>query len=178
MLSCSTISPSSAQGRAGMSPRYAPDSSVCVWYWSSARISAEAQDRILAAEDAEISLAAQAAFEKRSPRFRVGAKMFRVSATASGERIEFKRSPQHEPLEAEAALLLVGIGANVEYSALEAVVAKLDRGHVATEARGATKVAGLYAIGDLAGAPWLAHKVSNEALRCVEHVARGRSEWA
>jgi len=48
---------------------------------------------------------------------------------------------------------------------------KLDRGHVVNDKHGATNVAGLYAIGDVAGAPWLAHKASHEAVHCVEHIA-------
>ena len=54
---------------------------------------------------------------------------------------------------------------------LEALGVKLDRGHVVTDKHGRTNVAGLYAIGDVAGAPWLAHKASHEGIHCIEHLA-------
>ena len=54
---------------------------------------------------------------------------------------------------------------------LEALGLKLDRGHVVIDAHGATNVPGLYAIGDVAGPPWLAHKAMHEGVHCVEHIA-------
>jgi dihydrolipoamide dehydrogenase len=53
---------------------------------------------------------------------------------------------------------------------------KVDRGHVTVDAHGATNVAGLYAIGDVAGPPWLAHKASHEGIHCVEHIAGLKSD--
>ncbi|MGA2953236.1 MAG: FAD-dependent oxidoreductase, partial [Caulobacteraceae bacterium] len=65
----------------------------------------------------------------------------------------------------------VGIDGNVEDLGLEALGVKIDRGHVVTDPYGATNVSGLYAIGDVAGPPWLAHKASHEGVHCVEHIA-------
>jgi dihydrolipoamide dehydrogenase len=131
----------------------------------------ESVERILPVEDAEVSAAAQKAFEKRGLRFRVAARVERVAAAASGVQVSLQAGGKAEVLEAEAVLIAVGIEGNVENLGLEALGVKLDRGHVATGAHGATNVAGLFAIGDVAGAPWLAHKASHEAVHCVEHLA-------
>lgn len=65
----------------------------------------------------------------------------------------------------------VGIVGNVENLGLEGTKIKVDRTHVVTDAFCRTGEPGVYAIGDLAGAPWLAHKASHEAVMCVEAIA-------
>ena len=131
----------------------------------------EALPRILPVEDAEVSAAAQKAFEKRGIKFRIGAKVTRLAKTSGGVALELEADGKSERLEAERAIVAVGIAANVEDLGLEALGVKLDRGHVAVDAHSATNVAGLYAIGDVAGAPWLAHKAMHEGVHCVEHIA-------
>jgi dihydrolipoamide dehydrogenase len=131
----------------------------------------EALPRILPVEDEEISKAAHRAFEKRGISFRVGAKVTRLTKTDAGVALELDAEGKVERLEAERAIVAVGIAANVEDMGLEALGLKLDRGHVAIDAHGATNVAGLYAIGDVAGAPWLAHKAMHEGVHCVEAIA-------
>ena len=131
----------------------------------------EALPRILPVEDEEVSAAAQKAFEKRKIAFRVGAKVTRLTKTGAGVALELEAGGKTERLEAERAIVAVGIAANVENLGLEALGVKLDRGHVAADAHGATNVPGLYAIGDVAGAPWLAHKAMHEGVRCIEHIA-------
>jgi dihydrolipoamide dehydrogenase len=74
-------------------------------------------------------------------------------------------------LEAEKVIVALGIDANVEGMGLDGLGLRIDRGHVVTGAHGATNVAGLYAIGDVAGPPWLAHKASHEGIACVEAIA-------
>ncbi|MDO9247023.1 MAG: FAD-dependent oxidoreductase, partial [Phenylobacterium sp.] len=74
-------------------------------------------------------------------------------------------------LEAEVAIVAVGIVGNVEDMGLESLGVKIDRTHVVTDSHGATGVPGLYAIGDVAGPPWLAHKASHEGVHCIEHIA-------
>jgi dihydrolipoamide dehydrogenase len=128
----------------------------------------EALPRILPVEDEEISAAAQKAFERRGISFRVGAKVTRLAKTKAGVALTLEGA---EPLEADRAIVAVGIDANVEDMGLEALGLKIDRGHVVTDANGATNVAGLYAIGDVAGPPWLAHKAMHEGVRCVEAIA-------
>ena len=131
----------------------------------------EALPRILPVEDEEISAAAQKAFEKRKIGFRVGATVTKLAKTGAGVALELEAGGKTERLEAERAIVAVGIAANVENLGLEALGVKLDRGHVAVDAEGATNVPGLYAIGDVAGAPWLAHKAMHEGVHCVEHIA-------
>jgi dihydrolipoamide dehydrogenase len=131
----------------------------------------EALDRIVPVEDAEVSTAAQKAFERRGLKFRVGAKVTRLSKTKSGVSVELEAGGKAETLEAEVAIVAVGIVANTENLGLEALGVKLDRGHVVIDGHCSTSVPGLYAIGDVAGAPWLAHKASHEGVHCVEHIA-------
>jgi dihydrolipoamide dehydrogenase len=131
----------------------------------------EALDRILPVEDEEVSTAARKAFEKRGLKFYVAAKVSKLAKTKSGVAITFEAGGKAETLEAERAIVAVGITGNVEDLGLEALGVKVDRGHVAIDADCATNVAGLYAIGDVAGPPWLAHKASHEGVLCVEKIA-------
>jgi dihydrolipoamide dehydrogenase len=131
----------------------------------------EALDRILPAEDEEVSAAAQKAFEKRGLKFHVGAKVSKLSKTKAGVAIAFEVSGKVQTLEADNAIVAVGIAGNVEDLGLEALGVKVDRGHVVIDGACATNVAGLYAIGDVVGPPWLAHKASHEGVHCVEHIA-------
>jgi len=131
----------------------------------------EALDRILPVEDEEISKAALKAFERRGLKFRVGAKVVKLSRSDTGVELVLESGAKSEVLRAEAAIVAVGIDGNVENLGLEALGVKLDRGHVATDAHALTNVPGLYAIGDVAGPPWLAHKASHEAIHCVEGIA-------
>jgi dihydrolipoamide dehydrogenase len=131
----------------------------------------EALPRILPVEDEEVSATAQKAFEKRGIAFRIGAKVTKLAKTKAGVALTLEAAGKSETLEAEKAIVAVGIAANVEDIGLEALGLKLDRGHVAVDACGATNVKGLYAIGDVAGGPWLAHKAMHEGVHCVEHIA-------
>ena len=131
----------------------------------------EALDRILPVEDEEVSAAARKAFEKRGLKFRVAAKVTQLSKTKDGVAISLEAGGKSETLEAERAIVAVGIAGNVEGLGLEALGVKIDRSHVVIDEHCGTGVAGLYAIGDLAGPPWLAHKASHEGVHCVEHIA-------
>jgi dihydrolipoamide dehydrogenase len=131
----------------------------------------EAMDRILPVEDAEVSAAAQKAFQKRGLKFRVGAKVTKLARTETGVALTLEAGGKPETLTAERAIVAVGIEANIEGLGLEALGVRIDRGHVVTDGHGGTGVAGLYAIGDIAGPPWLAHKASHEGIHCVEHIA-------
>jgi dihydrolipoamide dehydrogenase len=127
--------------------------------------------RILPIEDEEVSKAAQKAFEKRGLKFRVGANVKKLSKSKAGVSIALEAGGKAETLEAEVAIVAVGIVGNVEELGLEALGVKIDRTHVVTDDHGGTGVPGLYAIGDIAGPPWLAHKASHEGVHCVEHIA-------
>lgn len=135
----------------------------------------EAVDRIMPVEDEEISKAAQKAFEKRGIKFRTGAKVTKVSKTASGVKVDVEVGGKPESLEAEVCISAVGITANTDGIGLEALGVELDRGHIKTDSHCLTNVKGLYAIGDCAGAPWLAHKASHEGIHAAEHIAGFKS---
>ena len=131
----------------------------------------EALPRILPVEDEEVSKAAHKAFEKRGLKFRVGASVRKLSKSKTGISIELETGGKAETLQAEVAIVAVGIVGNVEDMGLEALGVKIEKTHVVTDAHGATGVAGLYAIGDVAGPPGLAHTASHEGVHCVEHIA-------
>jgi dihydrolipoamide dehydrogenase len=131
----------------------------------------EALPRILPLEDEEVSKAAHKAFEKRGMKFRVGASVKKLTKSKTGVAVELEAGGKSETLAADVAIVAVGIVGNVEDMGLEALGVKIDRTHVVTDAHGGTGVAGLYAIGDVAGPPWLAHKASHEGVHCIEHIA-------
>lgn len=131
----------------------------------------EALDRILPVEDEEVSRAAHKAFEKRGLKFRVAAKVTKLSKSKTGVSVALEAGGKAEALTADVAIVAVGITGNVENLGLEALGVTVDRGHVVTDSHSRTNVAGLYAIGDIAGPPWLAHKASHEGVHCVEHIA-------
>jgi len=131
----------------------------------------EALPRILPVEDEEISAAALKAFQKRGIAFRVGAKVVKLARSRAAVVLELEAAGARESLQADVAIVAVGIDGNVEDLGLEDLGVNIDRGHVVIDPHGATNVAGLYAIGDVAGPPWLAHKASHEGLHCVEHIA-------
>jgi dihydrolipoamide dehydrogenase len=131
----------------------------------------EALPRILPVEDEEVSKAAQKAFEKRGLKFRVPANVKKLTRTKTGVAVEIEAGGKTETLEADVAIVAVGIVGNVEDMGLEALGVKIERTHIVTDGHGATGVPGLYAIGDVAGPPWLAHKASHEGVHCVEHIA-------
>ena len=131
----------------------------------------EALERILPVEDDEVSTAAQKAFERRGLKFKTAAKVTKLAKTAKGVAIDLELAGKAERLEADVAIVAIGITGNIEDLGLEALGVKTDRGHVVTGPHSATNIAGLYAIGDVAGPPWLAHKASHEGVHCVEHLA-------
>lgn len=131
----------------------------------------EALPRILPVEDEEVSKAAHKAFEKRGLKFRVGAAVKKLTKSKTGVSIELEAGGKAETLQADVAIVAVGIVGNVEDLGLEALGVKIEKTHIVTDSHGATGVPGLYAIGDVAGPPWLAHKASHEGVHCIEHIA-------
>ena len=131
----------------------------------------EALPRILPVEDEEVSKAAHKAFEKRGLKFRVGASVKKLTKTKTSVSVEIEAGGKLETLSADVAIVAVGIVGNVEDLGLEALGAKIERTHIVTGPYGETGVPGLYAIGDVAGPPWLAHKASHEGVHCIEHIA-------
>ncbi len=132
----------------------------------------EVLDRVLPVEDAEISAFAHKAFEKQGMTILTKAtvkalKKTKSSVTATVELAGGKT----EAVSAERVIMAVGITGNVENIGLEGTKVKVDRGHVVVNEWLETGEPGVYAIGDLVGPPWLAHKASHEGVLCVEKIA-------
>jgi dihydrolipoamide dehydrogenase len=131
----------------------------------------ELLDRILPVEDEEISAFARKRFEKEGIAFRTSTAATALKATAQGVEARVESAGKAETLAASHAILAVGIVGNTEDMGLEALGVTLEKGHIQTDGYGRTGVPGLYAIGDVAGGPWLAHKASHEGVVCVESIA-------
>ena len=131
----------------------------------------ETLDRILPVEDEEISAMARKQFEKQRLKFRTGAQVKSLRKGKDSVTAEVVTGDKSETIEADRVILAIGIVGNVEGLGLEELGVKVDRTHVEVDGFGRTNVAGLYAIGDLTGPPWLAHKASHEGVICVEGIA-------
>ena len=131
----------------------------------------EVMDRILPVEDEEISVLAHKAFEKQGMKILTGAKVTKLDKSASGVKVHVETSKGKQEIAVEVVISAVGIVANTENLGLEKTKIKLDRGHIVTNEWLATDEPGVYAIGDVTGAPWLAHKASHEGVICIEKIA-------
>ncbi|MCH2171115.1 dihydrolipoyl dehydrogenase [Myxococcota bacterium] len=128
--------------------------------------------RILPAEDEEISALALKSFRRRGIEFHLGATLTRLERRGEG-LVAGLELADGEILEAdyERAILAVGIQGNVEGIGLEGTGVVVSGGHIEVDQWLETGEPGVYAIGDVAGPPWLAHKASHEGTLCVEHLA-------
>lgn len=131
----------------------------------------EMMDHILPVEDEEISKMAQKAFEKQGMKIMTGAKVNKLSKGKDGVKVTIETGKNKEEMKVDAVISAVGIVANTENIGLEKTKVKLDRGHIVTNEWMETDEKGIYAIGDVTGAPWLAHKASHEGIICVEKIA-------
>lgn len=131
----------------------------------------EMVDRILPAEDVEISNFAKTAFSKQGMTIMTSSVVEKVEKQKSLYSVTIKSGESSTSIEAEVVLVAVGIVPNTDNIGLESTKIKLDRGHIVTNAYGQTHEPGIYAIGDVAGAPWLAHKASHEGVLAVEHMS-------
>ncbi|BBK31944.1 dihydrolipoamide dehydrogenase [Stella humosa] len=131
----------------------------------------EMVDRILPVEDEEISAFARKAFEKQGMKIVTGAQVKGLKKAADSVTATIEAGGKTQQVTAERVILAVGIVGNVEKLGLEGTKVVVDRTHVVIDQWCATGEKGVYAIGDLAGAPWLAHKAMHEAVLCVERIA-------
>lgn len=127
----------------------------------------EVMDQILPAEDAEIADIAKSAFEAHGIEVLTGTAVDEVevakkslTATVGGESLNF-----------DAVILSVGVSGNTEAMGLESLGVEIDRGFISVDEYQQTSVDGIYAIGDVAGVPCLAHKASHEGVIAVEAIA-------
>ncbi len=132
----------------------------------------EALPRILPAEDAEISELARKAFARQGIVIHTGTRVERLSKGADSVTATLaKADGGSAEIVAERVILAIGITGNVEGLGLEALGVKIDKGHIVVDEWCRTGVPSLYAIGDVVGPPWLAHKASHEGVLCVEKIA-------
>ena len=132
----------------------------------------ELMPQIMPVEDAEISKFAQKRLEKEGLKFILEAKVTKVDKAANSitAHVE-KKDGSVEKIVADRMISAVGVQCNSENLGLEALGVKLERGAIAIDPYCRTSVPGVYAIGDVAGPPMLAHKAEHEAVICVEKIA-------
>ena len=130
----------------------------------------EVLDRILPVEDEEISSFARKSFEKQGIKIHTGAVV--EGLQVNGEQVTATiKGDEKTQISVDNVILAVGIVGNVEDIGLDNTAVEVDRTHVVVDEWLRTGEPGLYAIGDLVGPPWLAHKASHEGVICVEHIA-------
>jgi dihydrolipoamide dehydrogenase len=132
---------------------------------------AEMVDRILPAEDEEISAMARKSFEKQGMKIYTGAKVGEFKKGANDVTTTIEANGKSETITVDRVILAVGIVGNVEHIGLENTKVKTEKSHILVNEWLETDEPGVYAIGDVVGAPWLAHKASHEGVICVEHIA-------
>ncbi|KQQ72758.1 MULTISPECIES: dihydrolipoyl dehydrogenase [Rhizobium/Agrobacterium group] len=132
----------------------------------------EIMSQVMPVEDAEISAFAKKQFDKQGIKIHLEAKVSKVEKGANSitATIE-KKDGTSEKITADRMISAVGVQANIENIGLEAVGVKTDRGFIVIDGYGKTNVEGIYAIGDVAGGPLLAHKAEHEAVVCIEKIA-------
>ncbi len=131
----------------------------------------EVLDRILPVEDEEIGAFARKAFEAQGIRILTGAKLGTVQKDADSVSVEVNVAGKTETITVDRVISAIGIIGNTEGLGLENTAVKVEKTHVLIDEFCRTGEPGVYAIGDLAGAPWLAHKASHEGVVCVEKIA-------
>ncbi|PTE11802.1 dihydrolipoyl dehydrogenase [Mesorhizobium helmanticense] len=127
---------------------------------------------VMPVEDAEVSKFAQKQFEKQGMKIILEAKVTKVEKSANSitAHVEMKDG-KVEKITADRMISAVGVQGNIENLGLEALGVKIERGCIVVDGYGKTNVPGIYAIGDVAGPPMLAHKAEHEGVVCVEKIA-------
>ena len=132
---------------------------------------AEVLDRVLPVEDEEISGLARKAFEAQGMKIHTGATVKDLKPGTNNVTATIEAGGKSEPITVGRVILAVGIVGNVENIGLEGTKVKVEKTHVAINEWCETGEPGVYAIGDLVGPPWLAHKAMHEGVVCVEKIA-------
>ncbi len=133
----------------------------------------EVMDRVLPVEDAEISAFAKKAFVKQGMKILEKSTVKKLDRAPGKITAHIEADGKTQTMEFDTVISAVGIVGNVEDLGLEALGVKIDRTHVITDEYCRTGIPGLFAIGDIAGAPWLAHKASHEGVMVAELIAGG-----
>ena len=132
----------------------------------------EMMDRIVPVEDSEISGMLEKSLTKQGMKIIKNAKVSKLDKGVNEVTAHIEgKDGKVEKLNFDRVISAVGIVANTENMGLENTKVKLDRGHIVTDGYLKTDEPGVYAIGDVTGAPWLAHKASHEGIICIEKIA-------
>ena len=132
----------------------------------------EVLDRVLPVEDEEVSAFAQKAFQKQGMRIKTSTTVEKLQKGADNVTATLRaKDGKTETLTVDRVILAVGIVGNVENNGYEQAGIKIDKTHVVVDKWGATGVPGIWAIGDLVGPPWLAHKGMHEGVIVAERIA-------
>ena len=131
----------------------------------------EVLDRVLPVEDEEISAFARKAFERQGMKIFTNATVRGAKKGADSVTVSVEAGGKSQDITVDRVISAVGIVGNTENIGIEGTGVKVDRTHVVIDQWCRTGEPGVYAIGDLAGPPWLAHKASHEGVVCVEKIA-------
>ena len=137
----------------------------------------EMAENILPVEDEEISKLARKSFEKQGIKIHTSAGLKGIKKGKNEIIASVEIAGKIEEIKAEKVIMAVGIVPNTENLGLEKTKIKLDRGHIKTDGYMQTDEAGIYAIGDVASAPWLAHKASHEGVIAAEKIAEKMGKY-
>ncbi len=130
----------------------------------------EVLPQILPAEDEEIAGLARKRFEKQGIKILTSAKVSKLDKGEDNVTATLEVDGKTQTLTVDRVILAVGVVCNSEDLGLETIGVKTDRGVIVTDNLGRTNVAGIYAIGDVAGPPMLAHKAEHEGVACIEAI--------
>ncbi|MDZ4322718.1 MAG: dihydrolipoyl dehydrogenase [Alphaproteobacteria bacterium] len=130
----------------------------------------EVLDRILPVEDKDISDAARKSFEKQGIKIHTSATVKELKKDKDSVTATLEIQGKTQEVKVDRVILAVGIVGNTENLGLEKTKVKVEKNHIVTNEWCATAEPGIYAIGDVAGPPWLAHKASHEGVLCVEKI--------
>ena len=133
----------------------------------------EVMDRVMPVEDEEISAFAQKSFEKQGMKIRTKTMVKKLERGVASVTAHIEQDGKITTEVFDTVISAVGIVGNVEDLGLEALDVEVERSHIITDAYCRTAVPDVYAIGDVAGAPWLAHKASHEGVMVAELIAGG-----
>ena len=131
----------------------------------------EVMDRILPVEDEEISKLAQKSFEKQGMKIHTATNVKGLKKGKDNVTVTLEAAGKTTDVTVDRVIMAVGIVGNVENLGLEGTKVKVEKTHIVVDKWSATGEAGVYAIGDLTGPPWLAHKASHEGVICIEKIA-------
>ena len=134
----------------------------------------EMMGQVLPIEDSEISALAQKSFEKQGMKIKTNTIVKKLDRGVGSVKAHIEQDGKSSLETFDTVISAVGIVGNVKDLGLEALGVKVDNGHVQTDHYAWTGVEGVYAIGDVAGAPWLAHKASHEGVMVAELIAGGK----